>query len=30
MLTIYTDGACAGNGKANATGGFSVIITEND
>lgn len=30
MLTIYTDGACSGNGKINAMGGFSVVITENN
>ena len=27
MLHIYTDGACSGNGKENANGGFGVYMT---
>lgn len=27
---IYTDGSCRGNGTKKSTGGFGVVITEND
>lgn len=30
MITIYTDGACSGNGNENATGGFGVVVVKND
>lgn len=26
MYTIYTDGACSGNGKVNSAGGYGVIV----
>lgn len=28
--SIYTDGACSGNGKENAVGGFAFIIVDNE
>lgn len=28
--SIYTDGACSGNGKENAAGGFAFIIIDNE
>jgi ribonuclease HI len=28
MLTIYTDGACSGNGKTSATGGYGVVVLD--
>lgn len=30
MLIIYTDGACSKNGSIDSSGGFGVVITEND
>ena len=29
-MTIYTDGSCLGNGKAHNTGGFGVVVLDND
>lgn len=29
-MIIYTDGACSGNGSANAVGGFGVIVLDDD
>ena len=29
-MIIYTDGACSGNGSANAVGGFGVIVLDNN
>ena len=29
-MIIYTDGSCAGNGKAVNSGGFGVIVLDND
>lgn len=30
MVTIYTDGACRGNGKENTIGGFGIVLMYND
>lgn len=30
MITIYTDGACSGNGKENSKGGFGVVVIKDD
>ena len=29
-MIIYTDGSCQGNGKAENTGGFGVVVLDND
>ena len=29
-MIIYTDGSCAGNGKAVNSGGFGVVVLDND
>lgn len=29
MVTIYTDGACRGNGKENTIGGFGIVLMYN-
>ncbi|MBV7274989.1 ribonuclease HI [Clostridiaceae bacterium UIB06] len=29
-VTIYTDGACRGNGKENTIGGFGIVLMYND
>ena len=29
-MIIYTDGSCLGNGKAHNTGGFGVVVLDND
>lgn len=29
-ITIYTDGACRGNGKENTIGGFGIVLMYND
>ena len=28
-MIIFTDGACSGNGKANNSGGFGVVVMDN-
>jgi ribonuclease HI len=30
MITIYTDGACSKNGQKDASGGFGVVVLENN
>ena len=29
-MIVYTDGACSGNGKATNSGGFGVVVLDND
>ena len=29
-MVIYTDGSCCGNGKATNSGGFGVVVLDND
>lgn len=29
-MIIYTDGSCLGNGKENSSGGFGVVVLDND
>ena len=30
MITIYTDGACSKNGQKDATGGFGVVVLQDN